>query len=47
MKKKLQFDLNQVAELSSIAEKVLKNELSKEGKQEKLVESMIEDANLN
>ena len=39
---------NQVASLSvEIAEKVLKNELSKEGKQEKLVESMIDDANLN
>lgn len=39
---------SQVAELSlSIAEKVLKNELSKEGKQEKLVDSMIDDANLN
>ena len=38
----------QVAELSiSIAEKVLGDELSNKGKQEKLVESMIDDANLN
>ena len=38
----------QVADLSiSIAEKVLGEELSNKGKQEKLVESMLDDANLN
>jgi len=39
---------SQVAEISiSIAEKVLKDELSNKSKQEKLVESMLEDTSLN
>ena len=39
---------SQVANLSiDIAEKVVKDELSNKAKQEKLVESMIDDAKLN